>query len=305
MSINAISWAMNQDVFPSTAKFVLVCLCDNVGMDEVVFPSLETLCKKTSQDRKTVIACLDRLCSLGLLQEVGVKAGGVKKYRVIGLPSNRSHYVYRLTHKESGEFYIGVRSCDSTPMFDDYFGSGRWPQEVEKRLLSKEIIGIYATREEAELAEIYFINVNRDSDLIKNRFLPRKWQVPNTEPVPLSTPVPKTEPLQFQERNEGSTKNGTQNRKGTINKPSLGNQSEKIVSIKTNQKKKATSVPKDFEVTGEMFDWAVAEGVNETRVRPETEQFIDRNKAQGSTYIDWNAAWRTWMRNAVKFARTV
>lgn len=93
----------------------------------------------------------------------------------------------------------------------------------------------------------------------------------------------------------------------TINKPSLGNQPEKVVNIKKakSEKKKATSVPKDFEVTGEMFDWAVAEGVNETRVRPETEQFLDRNKSKGTTYLDWNAAWRTWMRNAVKFSGAV
>ena len=70
MSVDAISWAMEQDIFPSTAKFVLVCLCDNVGMSEVVFPSLETLCRKTSQDRKTVIGCLDRLCE-GYLYNIG------------------------------------------------------------------------------------------------------------------------------------------------------------------------------------------------------------------------------------------
>lgn len=300
MSINAISWAMNQDVFPSTAKFVLVCLCDNVGMDETVFPSLETLCKKTSQDRKTVIGCLDRLCSLGLLQEAGVKAGGVKKYRIIGLPSNRSHYVYRLTHKESGEFYIGVRSCEYDPANDDYFGSGRWPQEVERRLLSKEIIGIYATREEAELAELYFINANRESSLLKNRFLPRKWQVPNTEPVPITAPVPKTALHQFQERNEGSAKNGTQNRKGTVSEPSLGN----VVAIesKKSEKKKATPFPEDFQVTEEMFDWAVELGLKPESIKPHSLHFKDHHEAHGNRFIDWNAAWRTWMRNSVKFA---
>lgn len=72
-----------------------------------------------------------------------------------------------------------------------------------------------------------------------------------------------------------------------------------------DKKKKATPTPKDFEVTEEMFDWAVAQGVPEIRIRPETEQFLDRNKAKGAAYIDWNAAWRTWMRNAVKFSGAV
>lgn len=69
-----------------------------------------------------------------------------------------------------------------------------------------------------------------------------------------------------------------------------------------DKKKKATPAPKDFEVTVEMFDWAVEQGVPETRVRPETEAFIDRNKAKGETYVDWNSAWKNWMRNAVKFS---
>ena len=213
MSINAISWAMDQDIFPSTAKFVLVCLCDNVGMDEVVFPSLETLCKKTSQDRKTVIACLDRLCEIGLLSEEGTKRGGVKRYRIIGLPTGVTHYVYQLTHIETDEFYIGVRSCTGHIASDDYFGAGRWPQEVGKQLLSKKILGIYSTRKEAELAEAFVINSHKDSDKLKNRFLPRSWQVPNSEPVPKTVLVPKTEPHQYQKRNGGSTENGTQNHK--------------------------------------------------------------------------------------------
>lgn len=33
----------------------------------------------------------------------------------------------------------------------------------------------------------------------------------------------------------------------------------------------------------------------------EVERFIDRQAATGATYIDWAAAWRTWMRNAKSF----
>lgn len=77
------------------------------------------------------------------------------------------------------------------------------------------------------------------------------------------------------------------------------------VSVLKTEKKKPTLCPTEFDVTEEMFDWAVSQGIPEIRVRPETEQFLDRNKAKGAAYIDWNAAWRTWMRNAVKFARTM
>jgi hypothetical protein len=82
----------------------------------------------------------------------------------------------------------------------------------------------------------------------------------------------------------------------TIIKPSLVKKTQKVKRVNT-------PVPEDFEVTLEMFDWAEAQGLPESRIRPETEQFLDRSKSKGITYLDWNAAWRTWIRNAVKFAR--
>lgn len=72
-----------------------------------------------------------------------------------------------------------------------------------------------------------------------------------------------------------------------------------------NRKKRPTIAPKDFSVSEEMFDWAVAQGLPEARIRPETEQFLDRNRSKGTTYLDWTAAWRTWIRNAVKFSGAV
>jgi hypothetical protein len=75
------------------------------------------------------------------------------------------------------------------------------------------------------------------------------------------------------------------------------------ISKSEKKKEKPTTVPKDFEVTAEMFDWAESQGLSASRIKPETEQFLDRNKAKGDTYLDWTAAWRTWIRNAVKFAR--
>ena len=312
MSISAISWALDQDIYPSTAKFVLVCLCDYCGMDNKVFPSIKTLCRKTSQDRKTVISSLDRLEEIGLIQHVGARNGGIKEYSIIGLPDSSNHYVYRLTHIETGEFYIGLRSCYCNPSEDKYYGSGRWPQEVCREKLSKEIIGIFKTRQEAEITESFLINKHKDDLLFKNKFspkiiiqsnkpvpntelVPRTEPVPNTELVPRTEPVPNTEPRQYQERNSTSTEYGTQNRKLTTNKPSL---------VKKQKNKKISSTtPEEFEVTIQMFDWAVSQGMPEDGIKTETEQFIDRSKSLGSKYIDWNAAWRTWIRNAVKFSR--
>jgi hypothetical protein len=51
-----------------------------------------------------------------------------------------------------------------------------------------------------------------------------------------------------------------------------------------------------------MRSWA-AEHVPGVPVDAETENFRDHHRAKGSAMKDWTAAWRTWMRNAVKFGR--
>ena len=68
-----------------------------------------------------------------------------------------------------------------------------------------------------------------------------------------------------------------------------------------NKSKELTSVPSTFDVDENMFDWAVSQGVPDQFIKTETEQFLDRCKANNLAYKDWNAAWRTWMRNAVKY----
>lgn len=67
------------------------------------------------------------------------------------------------------------------------------------------------------------------------------------------------------------------------------------------ESKKATSLPTNFEVTERMLEWAKQEGV--MAVAAETEQFKDHHTARGSTFKDWKAAWRTWMRNSLKYSK--
>ena len=50
-----------------------------------------------------------------------------------------------------------------------------------------------------------------------------------------------------------------------------------------------------------MRDWAKAKGVS-VNLDEETDAFLDHHRGKGSVFKDWAAAWRTWMRNSVKFA---
>jgi hypothetical protein len=51
-----------------------------------------------------------------------------------------------------------------------------------------------------------------------------------------------------------------------------------------------------------MRDWALAEspGIN---LFDETEHFKDHHIANGNKFIDWERAWKNWIRNSKKFNR--
>jgi hypothetical protein len=65
------------------------------------------------------------------------------------------------------------------------------------------------------------------------------------------------------------------------------------------KKEKQTFFPEDFAVTPEMFDWAVEQGLKPANIKPVTLHFKDHHESRGNKFVDWNAAWRTWMRNSV------
>ncbi len=85
--IQAMVWVFNQDIRPSQLKFVLLALADNVGNENgVAWPSVKEICRKTSQDRKTVISALAKLEQRGFIEDTGERKGvtkQVKVYRVL------------------------------------------------------------------------------------------------------------------------------------------------------------------------------------------------------------------------------
>lgn len=58
--------------------------------------------------------------------------------------------------------------------------------------------------------------------------------------------------------------------------------------------------PSGFTLTDQRREYARTKGLD---AGGEFEQFADHHRAKGTTFLDWDAAWRTWCRNAVKFNR--
>ena len=92
MSIDAINWALKLPIKHSTAKFVLVAIANHAnGEDWVAWPSVAQLTEATSQDRKTVLANMQRLIQLGYLIDTGERKGKTK-----------SVVVYRISNPKNG-----------------------------------------------------------------------------------------------------------------------------------------------------------------------------------------------------------
>lgn len=196
MSIEAMVWVFDQDIKPSTAKFVLLALADNCREEGIVWPSLSEICRKTSMNIKTVIANLDILEELGVLVDTGDREGAtgqIKVYRINGLPSSDRHYVYKLTHKETGEFYIGVRSTISEIEQDDYYGSGKWPQSIKRKFLEKSILGVFDDRSTAEAFERAEIIKNARNPLCRNILSKKIKRSLKIERLPRLVTLPRTD----------------------------------------------------------------------------------------------------------------
>lgn len=63
-----------------------------------------------------------------------------------------------------------------------------------------------------------------------------------------------------------------------------------------------TGPPDVFPITESMTAWGREHAPLVADPAAETRQFLDHARANGKTFIDWTAAWRTWMSNAQKYA---
>lgn len=73
-----------------------------------------------------------------------------------------------------------------------------------------------------------------------------------------------------------------------------------IGADKSAKAKRSTQLPEDWQPNESHLAFAAE---NRIDARAEAEQFADHHRARGSTMKDWDAAFRTWLRNAVKFRK--
>lgn len=69
------------------------------------------------------------------------------------------------------------------------------------------------------------------------------------------------------------------------------------------QKRRSMALPDGWVPSQKNIEDAYTRGFTDAEIRSEAEAFRDYHIARGTTFKDWNAAWRTWLGNARKFAK--
>lgn len=95
---------------------------------------------------------------------LNVKLSDQDKFQeIVDSGDKRFHYIYKITHKITAQFYIGVRSSNVAPEKDvRYMGSGNWIREMDcpfNSILKKEIIETFTTRRDAGKRERELIKI--------------------------------------------------------------------------------------------------------------------------------------------------
>jgi len=68
--------------------------------------------------------------------------------------------------------------------------------------------------------------------------------------------------------------------------------------------KRSVSLPDTWVPSDRNIQDAINRGFSKEAINHEAEQFRNYHHAKGSTFKDWDAAWRTWLGNARKFANS-
>ncbi|MBQ0803127.1 MAG: helix-turn-helix domain-containing protein [Sulfitobacter litoralis] len=107
------------------------------------------------------------------------------------------------------------------------------------------------------------------------------------------------------QRDPKASQSGTQ----TILEPSM-NQDTPLVPKEETQvqpdkpppkQSRAVSIPSDWVPNDENISHAISKNLTHEEIQNEADQFRDYHLAKGTRFKDWNAGWRTWVGNSIKF----
>ena len=92
---------------------------------------------------------------------------------------------------------------------------------------------------------------------------------------------------------------------GTNKNDRNGQTISEITANKKEKNKKETFADENFSLDDELIKWAQKKypKISVSELNSQKESFIDNAISKGLKYADWRAAYRTWIRNAVKWEK--
>jgi len=117
MTIEAITWALAQQVERSSAKFVLVAMANCANHDMTCWPSTAYLSAATCQDRKTVLENIKRLKEAGFISDLGERKGQTGQIVVYKLDSPENGTVKESRKRNSPENGTVPKTDAKSPVF--------------------------------------------------------------------------------------------------------------------------------------------------------------------------------------------
>lgn len=78
--------------------------------------------------------------------------------------------------------------------------------------------------------------------------------------------------------------------------------SKKVDSTQRHSSRKRCSLPADFLLSDKMRLFALGKGLDPPRIIDQFERFCDHHRSKGSLFVDWEAAWRTWVGRTSEFS---
>ena len=111
MSREAVTAAYEQNVFPSSKRFVLVTLADWCSADGLVYQATDTIAQRTALDAKTVARQLDALEADGILKDTEKRAGATGKIKVYKLC-----FIEGTLHEKKPPHHARIKEVSNPPI---------------------------------------------------------------------------------------------------------------------------------------------------------------------------------------------
>ena len=162
---------------PSGEKMVLLALCDNANDQGECYPSVSMLSEKCSLSERSVFNHIAKLEKIGAIVREN-RTGRSTIYHIDPCKftqlAGESHYVYKIEDVDSGEFYLGVRTCQGNPRNDGYMGSGAWFNKriSDGKALRKTVLETFSNRPDAVAKEAELISSSKHLDGCMNKQTP-------------------------------------------------------------------------------------------------------------------------------------